>query len=221
MLNAVIFDFDGIIVDSEPLHYRAFECVLKPLGKKLGWEKYCQSYLGLDDRDAFKKIFAADGERINPDQLRLLFANKAKAFQQLVHEEKIIPFPGVIELIENLARQLPIALCSGGRKRDILPIIQQLGIGNVFDQIITAGDTRKSKPDPAPYMLTIQKLGLADASTAVAIEDSAAGIRSAKAAGLRVLAVTNSYHHKQLHESDALTDSLEKISRLSLDNIIF
>ena len=221
MLNAVIFDFDGIIVDSEPFHYRAFRSVLDSLGRKLAWQEYCQGYLGLDDRDAFKKALTTENQRITNTELECLIGKKTIAFQKRVRAEKITPFPGVMDLIGNLASQVPIALCSGGLKRDILPIIRQLGIGNAFEHIVTAEDTEKSKPDPAPYLLTISKLGLADAGTAVAIEDSAAGIRSARAAGLKVLAVTNSHHRKQLHESDAQTDSLKEITLVSLENMFF
>lgn len=220
MLNAVIFDFDGIIVDSEPMHYRAFQEVLEPLEKDFTWEEYCATYIGFDDRDAFKEAFKAKGEKICSRDLKRLIREKAACFQQLIRDDKATPLPGAIELIDSIPRRLPIALCSGALKEDIQPIIEGLGIAGAFSVIVTAEDTKKSKPDPAPYKLAIEKLGLDDPATAIAIEDTPAGIVSAKRAGLKVLAVTNSYDREYLLEADAVTDSLENISRLSLEDMV-
>jgi HAD superfamily hydrolase (TIGR01509 family) len=220
MLNAVIFDFDGIIVDSEPLHFRAFNEVLQPHGKTISWEDYCDTYIGFDDRDAFKTIFEAQHETISPDLLKDLINQKAEVFQNYIQKGEASPLPGAVELILSIPRRLPVALCSGALKQDILPIIKNLGIHNAFSVIVTAEDTDKSKPDPAPYLLALKKLGISDGSTAVAIEDTPAGIISAKGAGLNVLAVTNSYDRQYLLEADAVTDSLEQVSRPMLEDMV-
>ncbi len=220
MLNAVIFDFDGIIVDSEPMHHQAFQSVLEPLGKGFSWEEYCETYMGFDDRDAFRKAFKAKGEKIYARDIRKLMVEKAEVFQQLIRNGEATPLPGAVELIKSIPRKLPIALCSGALKEDILPIISNLGIGNSFNAIITAEDTKKSKPDPAPYKLALKKLGLEDPTSVIAIEDTPLGIISAKGAGLKVLAVTNSYDRNYLLGADAVTDSLENISRLSLEDMV-
>ncbi|MCK4565470.1 MAG: HAD family phosphatase [Verrucomicrobia bacterium] len=220
MLNAVVFDFDGIIVDSEPMHFRAFQDVLEPLGKGFPWEEYCETYIGFDDRDAFREAFKANGEKICARDLKRMMAEKAEFFQQLVRAGKATPLPGAVELIKSIPRKLPLALCSGALKEDILPILSNLGIEEAFSEVVTAEDTQKSKPDPAPYKLAIKKLGLDDPATAVAIEDTPVGIVSAKGAGLKVLAVTNSYDREYLLEADAVTDSLENISRLSLEDMV-
>ena len=220
MLSAVLFDFDGIIVDSEPMHYQAFQRILEPMNKGFSWEEYCKTYIGFDDRDAFKAAFKSKEEKIGSRELKAIIAEKAKIFQQLIHNGKATPLPGAVELIKSIPRKLPVALCSGALKEDILPIIENLGIDNAFTVIVTAEDTKKSKPDPAPYKLAIEKLGLDDPATAIAIEDTPVGILSAKGAGLKVLAVTNSYDREYLFEADAITDSLENISRLSLEDMV-
>ncbi len=220
MLNAVIFDFDGIIVDSEPMHYQAFQRVLEPLGKGFSWEEYCETFIGYDDRDAFKTAFKAQGEKLPSGTLKQLIAEKAEIFQQLIHDDEAKPLPGAIELIKSIPRKLPVALCSGALKEDILPIIGNLGIANAFSVIVTAEDTRKSKPHPAPYKQALKKLGVDNAATVIAIEDTPAGIVSAKGAGLKVLAVTNSYDRNYLLEADAITDSLENVTRLSLEDMV-
>ncbi len=220
MLNAVIFDFDGIIVDSEPMHYQAFQRILEPLGKGFPWEEYCATYIGFDDRDAFREVFKAAGEKICSRDVKHLISKKAEIFQQLIREGQATPLPGAVELIESIPRKLPIALCSGALREDIIPILGNLGIDNSFSVIVTADDTKKSKPDPAPYKLALEKLGEDNAATAIAIEDTPAGILSAKGAGVKVLAVTNSYDREFLLEADAVTDSLENISRLSLEDMV-
>jgi len=221
MLNAVIFDFDGVIVDSEPLHYQALQAVLHPLGKGFSWEEYRRIYIGFDDRDIFKKAFENEKDFESPGLLQQLIADKAKAFHRYVSDREITALPGAIELINSFPGSFPIALCSGGLKRDIFPIIRMLGIESAFSTIVTAEDTGKSKPDPAPYLLAIKNLELVDPSTAVAVEDTLAGITSAKGAGLRVLAVTNSFASEYLLEADAVTDSLERISCNSIEEITF
>ena len=220
MLNAVIFDFDGIIVDSESMHYRACQQVLEPLGKGFSWEDYCGTYIGFDDRDVFKEVFKANDQKIGSRDLKHMIAQKAEIFQQLIHNDEATPLPGAVELIKSIPPRLPIALCSGALLEDILPILAKLGIESAFSAIVTAEDTKKSKPNPAPYKLTIERLGLKDPGTAIAIEDTPAGILSAKGAGLKVLAVTNSYDREYLFDADAITDSLEKVSYPSLEDMV-
>jgi beta-phosphoglucomutase len=220
MLNAVIFDFDGIIVDSEPMHYDAFQQALKPHEISYSWEEYCENYIGFDDRDGFREAFKNTGKKLSSRDLKRLIEAKAGIFQGLVREGKANPLPGAVELIESIPRKLPVALCSGALKEDILPILETLELENSFRVMVTAEDTKKSKPDPAPYKLVLEKLKIDKPATAIAIEDTPAGIRSAKAAGLKVLAVTNSYDSEFLLEADAVTDSLEKVTRLSLEDMV-
>jgi len=250
MISAVLFDFDGIIVDSERLHFKAFSAVLEPLGKSFTWPEYIETFIGFDDRDTFRTVFptlgnpprpslhsghpsaGGDGVKSPPAEgcpqggeglsLDELITKKAAAFQALLESDGAAALPGAVELIQNLSGKLPLAICSGALLEDILPILGKLGIENAFDTIVTADDTHISKPDPAPYRLAMERLAVAGtrrpaASTGLAIEDTPAGIASAKGAGLKVLAVTNSYDKEFLAKADAIVDSLEGLSpRLSI-----
>jgi len=209
MIEAVIFDFDGVIVDSERLHWAAFNAVIT---KPVSWEKYIQTLIGFDDRDAFKYIFPG----ISKDELEELVEKKAAAFQELLADGGAAALPGAVELIQLLSGQIPIAICSGALREDILPIIGKLGVADAFDTIVTAEDTHISKPDPAPYRLAKEKLGV---ETAVAIEDTPAGIASAKGAGLKVLAVTNSYDRDALTQADVIVDTLEGLTLEALNGL--
>jgi len=134
----------------------------------------------------------------------------------LLESDGAAALPGAVELIQALSGKLPIAICSGALREDILPILGKLGIEDAFDTIVTADDTHISKPDPAPYRLAAEKLGI---TNGLAIEDTPAGIASAKGAGLRVLAVTNSYKCEFLTDADIIVDSLEGLSLDSLTSL--
>jgi beta-phosphoglucomutase len=215
--EAVLFDFDGILVDSEPMHHRAFNEVLEPLGMIFPWKEYVETYMGFDDRDAFREAFRAKGVGLDDATLANLVAAKSDAFLRGLRGG-VTAYPGAVSLIESLrAANLPLALCSGALRSDIAPILEQLGIARCFDVIVSADDVRRSKPDPESYALAFARLSdrhgtlLTVPGKSVALEDTPAGIRSAKGAGLRVLAVTNSYGAGELAEADWIADSLENV----------
>jgi beta-phosphoglucomutase len=211
--EAVIFDFDGVIVDTEPLHHAAFQMTLEPLGLNFTWDEYVETYIGFDDRDAFKHAFASKGLALAPHTLLRLIEQKAACFIDTI-KSGVSAYPGVVELICHLHNhKIPQAICSGALKTDITPILAMLGISDYFDIIVTADDVAASKPDPECYQLAFQRLqsarqGAFSKNTTIAIEDTPAGISAAKAAGLTVLAVTNSYPAGRLDQAAFITDSL-------------
>ena len=214
--EAVIFDFDGVIVDTEPLHYIAFQRALEPLGLHFTWDEYIETYIGFDDRDAFRHAFSSAGTVILQDELRSLIDKKAAIFQEVIRSD-VSAYPGVLDLISHLhAHGIPLAICSGALRADIDPILTMLGIANYFDVIVTADDVAASKPDPECYQLAFQQLQSAHQNSftknkTVAIEDTPAGISAAKAAGLLVCAVTNSYSADRLGQATFVVDSLSML----------
>ena len=217
MPEAVLFDFDGILVDTEPMHHRAFNEVLDPLGMAFPWKEYVETYMGFDDRDAFREAFRAKGIDLDDTNLAKLVAAKSEAFLRGLRAG-VTAYPGAVPLIETLsAAGTPLALCSGALRADIDPILAQLGVARRFGVIVSADDVRRSKPDPESYALAFRRLAETYSSSltvpgkSVAVEDTPAGIRSAKGAGLRVLAVTNSYGTGELAEADWIVESLENV----------
>ena len=215
--QAVIFDFDGVIVDTEPLHYRAFQQILEPRGFGFSWSEYQETFMGFDDRDAFLEAFKSYGQKISTDELSTLIATKADIFQEVIREG-VTAYPGVVELIRALhGAQIPLAICSGALLSDIVPILKTLGIESCFQIVVTAEDVAKSKPDPECYRLAFEKLcahwpqSTISAHDTFAIEDTPAGINSATQAGLNVIAVTNSYPREQLVNATLITDSLANL----------
>jgi beta-phosphoglucomutase len=217
MLAAVIFDFDGIIVDTEPLHYRAFQDILAPLGLGYSWEEYLRRYIGYDDRDAFREAFRAGGKPLDDGGLRQVIDAKAEAFQKAV-ASGVEPYPGVVELIRSIAGNLPLALCSGALPSDIRPILKQFDLEAAFNIVVTAADVTASKPDPESYAVTVARLGASFPGNGIApanclaIEDTPAGIASASGAGLKILAVTNSYPEESLDGACKVVQSLVGIT---------
>lgn len=219
MFSAVIFDFDGIIVDTEPTHYKAFQEVLVPLGLGFSWQDYLDGYLGLDDRDAFRKGFGRAGHSLCDAELGDLIHRKGLAFTRMV-ATGVTPYEGVVELIRFLSGRLPIALCSGARRSDIDPVLTLLELTGCFDAVVTADEVAASKPAPESYLTAVARLQeifpAVDAATTLAIEDTPAGIRAATGAGVKVMAVTNSYPQECLAGATWIVDSLSGIDLSAL-----
>lgn len=212
-VEAVIFDFDGVIVDTEPLHYAAFQRVLEPLGLHFTWEEYVETYIGFDDRDAFRHAFSLKGTTLGQEELHSLIGQKAAFFEEVIGSG-VTAYPGVLDLISSLyTHKLPLAICSGALRSDIDPILAMLGISDCFDVIVTADDVSASKPDPESYQLAFERLHSCHQNrfskdATLVIEDTPAGITSAKSAGLMVCAVTNSYPAARLDQATFVTESL-------------
>jgi beta-phosphoglucomutase len=225
MIGAVIFDFDGIIVDSETIHYRAFQSVLEPLGLGFSWQEYLETYIGFDDRDAFRAAFDQAGKDLSPARLAELITEKTKHFLAVV-EDGIEPYPGVVELIEGLSIHVPVALCSGALRCDIDPVLADLGLSDHFSAMVTAEEVKTSKPHPASYELALKRLQEAFPEkallpgTVLAIEDTPAGISSARGAGLPVLAVSNSFPEATLEGAARVVSSLEGLSLADLESCL-
>ena len=216
MLRAVIFDFDGVIVDTEMLHLKAFNIALASYGIEISKEKYYKEMLGLTDLELFKqivaKVFPDDGD----EKLKELLKNKRSAFEKLVKSEcKTIG--GVKEFLDLLkAEKIPMAICSGALLDEIKEILQTNGLNNYFEVIVSAEQVKRGKPFPDGFVLTLQKLNEIIrpkilAGHCVVIEDSHWGLIAAQKAGMKTIAVTNSYDEKQLSFADKVTDSLSKI----------
>jgi beta-phosphoglucomutase len=215
--EAVIFDFDGVIVDTEPLHCDAFRKVLEPLGIRFTWQEYVDTYMGCDDRDAFRKAFHMRGGDLDDRRLSQLVDAKSLVFQDLIRDG-VSTYPGSLPMIEGLfASGVPMAICSGALRADIDPILSRVGIARCFLHVVAADDVRNGKPDPEGYILAFRRLSRSRPSTlsepwkCLAVEDTPAGVAAAKRAGLSVLAVTNSVSAKELSGADTITDSLASV----------
>lgn len=200
MLKAVVFDFDGVLVDSEPLHYRAFRRIAQRLGVDFTYGQYLERYVGFDDRDGFRAILAEAGltdRATDRTEVARLCAAKALAFEDAV-EDGIQAFPGAIELVRELHPRLPLAIASGATRRDIEIVLSKLDLMTKFNPVISADDVEHSKPDPQTYVLAVRGLAARrpdlhiQPQECLAIEDTQAGLEAARQAELMTLGVDTS-----------------------------
>ena len=218
MLQAVIFDFNDIIVDDEPIHFRLFQRVFAEEGIDLAEATYYQRYLGFDDRGAFLAGFRDRGRAIGPAKLQQLIARKADYYQEAIRNHVAI-FPGVRALVEDLVRHVPLAVASGALRQEIETILQTVGLLSHFRAIVSAEDVQQGKPEPEIFIKALAALNESNGAGAaiapidcVVIEDSKEGVRGARQAGMKCLAVTNSHPSELLQEADAIVASLEEVT---------
>ncbi|MDR3569679.1 MAG: HAD family phosphatase [Syntrophobacteraceae bacterium] len=216
-LQAVIFDCDGVLVDTEPLHYQAFQKVLGPLGLGHDYARYLDRFVGFDDRDAFLYAFKEAGRELCAASLAKLIEEKSAALGQLI-KRGAPGFPGVVSLVESLReRGVVMAVASGALRCEVEAFVSSLGLDGVFSAIVAANDVKKSKPDPETYRLAVERLSRLgpnplDPLCCLAIEDTPAGIHSAKSAGLAVVAVTNSFPATELTGANKVVGSLLELN---------
>lgn len=219
-IAAVVFDFDGVIVDTEPLHLAAFRAVLEPEGIRLTDEEYWESYLGFDDRDAITAALSRAGRAVTAAAVATLMTRKAERFLALV-DAGVPVFPGVDAFVRAAAARGPLAIGSGALRAEIELILERVGLRAAFEAIVSAEDVARGKPDPETYLRALAALGRRRPSLApgdcLAVEDSAAGVRAAKDAGMRCIAVTNSSPAATLAAADLVVDSLEGVRWDALD----
>jgi beta-phosphoglucomutase len=213
VLRAVVFDFDGVIANSEPLHYQGFRDMLRQSGIELSERDYYQRYLGFDDAGVFRAVATDRGLRWSGEQIAELVAAKATILERLEQQSAIL-FPGAEAAVRRTAASVPLAIASGALGGEIRRILDRFGLTGCFSVIVAAEDTALSKPDPDPYLRAVQLLGntlqgLASADC-VAIEDSPWGLRSARAAGLRTIAVAQTYGPAAL-DADLVIASLDEL----------
>jgi beta-phosphoglucomutase len=216
MIRAVVFDFDGVIANSEPLHFRAYRDVLADRGVGLTEAAYYEHYLGYDDVGAFHAIAADSGLVFTDREIADLVARKATRLEALEKTASVL-FPGAREAIARMSASRPTAIASGALKAEIVRVLEQESLRSHFPVVVAAEDTPTSKPDPAPYALAVQLLGERVAgllpSECVAIEDSKWGLISARSAGLRTVGITHTYPALELADvSDVVIDHLDRFT---------
>ena len=226
MLRAIVFDFDGVIANSEPLHFRAFRDALAGHGVHLSEHDYYARYLGFDDLGAFRAIATDRGRTLSEAELAGLAADKAARMEALEHDASVL-FPGAAAAIRRAAAAVPLAIASGALGAEIRRVLDGADLTRFFVAIVAAEDTRASKPAPDPYQRAVALLSAAmgdpalPAADCVAIEDSRWGIASARAAGLRTVGVTSSYDADELSEADLVIGSLGDLDLASLQRLLF
>ncbi len=192
--KAVLFDMDGVIVDSEPLHVAAFQATLKRYGHDLSEEQYKQHFAGRTDEAGFKQYFDFISENVD---LPIIMDEKARAYLELAAYQ-LIPYPGAVEFIRDLAaRNVPLALVTGSLRAEAEITFKTFDIAQYFTAVIAAEDITQSKPSPEGYLKAGAALNV-DPKDCIVVEDAPSGVKAARAAGMRCLAVTTTHTEGEL-----------------------
>lgn len=208
MPKAFIFDFDGILADTERLHYLSYQVSLEPEGLSFGYETYRDTYMAYDARGCLERFLADRGENSDPERVRNLVDRKNRAFLKLIGEADVQPLPGAVEAVSLAANHGKVAVCTGAVRSDVAPLIKAFGLEPLLRTVVTADDVEVSKPDPACYALAVSRLGR-PAGECLAIEDTPGGLRSARGAGCRTLGVATTHSRADLEDfADRVIDSL-------------
>lgn len=211
MTAAILFDFDGVLVDSEPMHEAALLAAVREVGMDFTHEEYLTRLMGFGDFDCFNAVAARDRRTLTPADHANLARHKWTHAQAAIAAGAVRPYDATVSLLRAAAASHPTAICSGALRHEIDAILSQLGVAHLPRVITTADDTPRSKPDPAPYLLTCERLGLPP-RRCVTMEDTPKGIAAARAAGVKVVGVCHSLPADRLREADLVVASSAELT---------
>ena len=219
VIRAIIFDFNGVIADDETPHVCCFQQALAEAGLALTKEDYYGAYLGMDERTCTRMLLARRDGTCDEAEVFRIGERKAELFRAHAALHKPELFPGVVGFVKAAKGRYRLAIASGGRRAQIDEALSGTKIQCDFDVIVAAEDCPIGKPDPAIYLLARERLNAGHRSEhdivpeeCLVFEDSLAGIRSARAAGMRVLGLATTYPLDKLHEADCIIPSLEHLT---------
>jgi beta-phosphoglucomutase len=221
LMDALLLDYNGVIVQDEPLHFASFREILAQEGIPLSEPEYYEHYLGLNDRVAFQKAFGRAGRKADRESLEPYVQRKSRAYLRLA-EDGLQAVAGVAAFVRTVARQARIAVVSGALGAEIPPGLRRAGIAELVDVLVTSDDVTTTKPDPEGFRLALRRLAAMHGTSdwrAVVIEDSLPGIGAARALGAGCVALTTSHDAGELHEADAIWSSFEGHDAVELGSL--
>jgi beta-phosphoglucomutase len=214
VIKAIVFDFDGVLADSEPLHLRAYQQVLSRFGIAFSRDEYYAHYLGYDDEGVFTQLGERHGIRLDSAAVEALIDEKTRVFDTSIEaamQSGDILYPGAATCVELMATRYPLGIASGALRHEIEAILRGARLNHYFRFIVASGDTPEGKPAPDPYRRAAELHDI-DPAQCIAIEDSRWGIESAKSAGLACVGITTTYSREHLTAADCIVASLDEFT---------
>jgi HAD superfamily hydrolase (TIGR01509 family) len=181
---AILFDFDGVLADTEPLHWRCWNETLRPLGLEVSWEEYQRHCVGISDREFLERLGRLGNPPRTVEELLPFYPLKKELFRKQATAGGLVAAE-----LKGLLRAIPpgrLAVVTSSSRQEIEPILQAEQIDQRFGAAVYGDEVTRLKPDPEPYRLAMQRLGV---TAAIALEDSAPGMESARRAGCEVIPV--------------------------------
>lgn len=214
MIRAIIFDFDGVVVNSEPVHLAAFRRVAEEEGMTLTDEEYAERYLALDDRGCFEQLLRSYGRPVDVVTVTSLARRKAEYFQRYATLPEV---PGTRDFILRVKDNFVLAIASGALRSEIEKPLGEKGLRPYFSVIVSAEDCQNCKPHPEPYLKALERLNEEvvpplKPGECLVIEDAVYGVEAAKSAGMKCIALTTSYPAGRLIRADRVVKSLKEVT---------
>jgi len=210
-MKIIIFDFDGVILDSENSHFIAFNEGLKNLNINISEDEYYSKYISLDDRGVITNVVNDKNISVTNEEIDMIIKNKNDYFEsRLIDNSKL--FPGVEELIIQLSKNFVLSIGSGANRSEIIKTLKNNNIYDYFEIIVSANEVNNPKPNPETYNRVLDNINTDfNINEIIVIEDSPGGIEAAKSAGLKCIAITNTVDNKQLRKADIIVSNYEDI----------
>ncbi|MDY7094552.1 MAG: HAD family phosphatase [Acidobacteriota bacterium] len=221
MLRAILFDFNGVLVDDEPLHFELFRKVLAEEDIELSEEDYYREYVGYDDRACFQAILEAHGRPAELPQMMRLITRKSMYYQQVIQEQGYPFFPGAEDLIRNCSDAgLMLGVVSGALREEVEGALRQAGLLDRFKILVPADDVQASKPDPEGYQRGLQGLNslpplpdrLIHPHEVLVLEDTPAGLEAASVLGMVTVGVAHTYPAEALKLAGKVVEGIEGLT---------
>ncbi|MFO1519168.1 MAG: HAD family phosphatase [bacterium] len=218
MLRAVFFDFNGVLVDDEPLHCALFQKTLAHQGVRLSEKDYYEKYLGFDDKDAFTAVLKDQNLAVSPEMIQTLIETKSKFYDEEMARKDLF-VPGAVDFVKKISEKYFLGVVSGALRREIAAWLKKGGIADLLPVIVAAEDIQKGKPDPEGYLRGLDHLNrdfvpsseMILPQECLVIEDSRWGIEAAHGAGMKCVGFTTSYSAEELKIADWVISSFSEI----------
>jgi beta-phosphoglucomutase len=207
VIRAIFFDFDGVLVDSEPLHWETWSCVLKPKGIEISFQDYCRRFIGVSNRTMIRELCRDVGLSFDPEQFQVWYAEKRALYAQ---RDLRVP-DNLAHFIREDLNGYRLGVVSSSRRSEVEPYLVQSGVRERIDVLVCAEDSAELKPSPQPYIRAAHLAGL-PACECLAVEDSDAGQESATGAGMQVARVRG---------PEEVVDALRRLNCFGLPGRLF
>ena len=227
VLRAIFFDFNGVLLNDEPIHMHALQRIFAQQGVPLTSDEYYNKFVGVDDRKCVADLLARSGREDDVAFHARLMARKASYYQERIQRDGYSFFPGAVSLVESAAAgSLTLAVVSGALRQEVEEALKKAGIRELFKAVVAAEDVRGGKPDPEGYLMAIEELNsrsplperLFHPHEILAIEDTLPGLEAAARAGLVTLGVAHTLPRKDLDVADLRVDELDEVTTENLQS---